>query len=103
MTRDDPLTGEPWDLGRHEVRERVRKLIRDTKPFMVIGSPPCTMFCALQNLNKSKRDEGVFTKRLENAKRHIRFCIELYMMQVNGGRFFLHEHPDSASSWQMPG
>ena len=102
LTREDPLTGLAWDLGKHEVRERVRKLVRDTKPFMVVGSPPCTMFCALQNLQKGKRDEQEFQKRLENAKRHVRFCFELYAMQVQGGRFFLHEHPDTASSWSMP-
>ena len=89
LTREDPMTGEPWDLGKHAVRERVRKLVRDTKPFMVIGSPPCTMFCSLQNLNKNKRNEQEFEKRLENARRHIRFCIELYNVQISGGPFFL--------------
>ena len=102
LTREDPLTGEAWDLGKHEVRERVRKLVRDTKPFMLIGSPPCTLFCALQNLQKGKRDEKAFQRRLENAKRHVMFCIELYTMQLRGGRFFLHEHPESASSWRLP-
>ena len=24
-------------------------------------------------------------------------------MQIKAHRFFLHEHPDSATSWQMPG
>ena len=33
------------------------------------------MFCALQNLQKGKRDEEVFKQRLENAKRHIKFCL----------------------------
>ena len=84
LTREDPLTGKAWDLSRHDVRERVRKLVRDTKPFMVIGSPPCTMFCALQNLQKGRRDEQEFQRRLENAKRHVRFCFELYAMQVQG-------------------
>ena len=102
LTREDPLAGEAWDLGKHEVRERVRKLVRDTKPFMLIGPPPCTMFCALQNLQKGKRDEKTSQRRLENAKRHIMFCIELYNMQLRGGRFFLHEHPESASSWRLP-
>ena len=80
----------------------MRKLIRDTKPFVVIGSPPCTMFCGLQNLGKRKRDETLFQKRLAVAKNHVKFCVEVYRMQIQAGRFFLHEHPDSSTSWQMP-
>ncbi len=93
LTRDDPATGEPWDLSRHEVRERVRKLVRETKPFMLIGSPPCTMFSSLQNLAKARRDKKKTEKLMNIAKEHIEFCIELYMIQVENGRYFLHEHP----------
>ena len=102
LTREDPATGKAWDLSRREVRERVRQLVRDTRPFIVIGSPPCTMFCGLQNLRNGKRDEDLFQKKLEDAKKHVRFCVEIYRMQIASGRFFLHEHPNSASSWAMP-
>ena len=37
------------------------------------------------------------------ATEHVKFCIELYRTQLNEGRYFLHEHPCSASSWEMPG
>ena len=33
LTRDDPLTGKPWDLAKSAVRERVRKMVRETAPF----------------------------------------------------------------------
>ena len=33
---------------------------------------------------------------------HIRFVFELYDLQVQGGRYFLHEHPASATSWRLP-
>ena len=36
------------------------------------------------------------------AKKQIQFCIEIYQMQMDIGKFFLHEHPDSASSWKLP-
>ena len=42
LTMDDPATGQPWDLSKPEVQSKVRKLIRETRPFCVIGSPPCT-------------------------------------------------------------
>ena len=34
------------------------------------------------------------------AKVHLVFVTMLYREQVEGGRFFLHEHPKGASSWQ---
>ena len=39
-------------------------------------------------------------KRLQNEGiMHLRFCVELYNMQCDNGRYFVHEHPYSASSW----
>ena len=31
----------------------------------------------------------------------MRFCIELYVEQIRGGRCFLHQHPDNAYDWKM--
>ena len=101
LTLNDPETGRPWDFSLHQVREKVRKMIRDTKPFLVICSPPCTMFSSLQNLSKNKRDQGEWQRLMKIAEQHIKFCVEIYKSQIAGRRFFLHEHPHSASSWQM--
>ena len=30
------------------------------------------------------------------------FAIKLYRIQADAGRYFLHEHPASASSWKLP-
>ena len=60
----------------------MRKLVAESKPFMLIGSPPCTMFSTLQNLSKAKRDEKEFNEKMEVAKKHVKFCIELYKMQL---------------------
>ena len=40
-------------------------------------------------------------RKLREAKSHMKFCIELYEMQVQAHWYFLHEHPASASSWKM--
>ena len=29
------------------------------------------------------------------------FCCELYKLQAEAGRYFLHEHPAQATSWQL--
>ena len=39
---------------------------------------------------------------MKSAKEHVKFCLEIYKMQMYAGRYFLHEHPNSASSWSMP-
>ena len=44
LTMRDPETDKPWDLSRKEVQAKVRKMVVEGKPFMLIGSPPCTAF-----------------------------------------------------------
>ena len=44
LALNDPFTGQRWDVGTREARARVRRFVRDSKPFMLIGSPLCTMF-----------------------------------------------------------
>ena len=39
---------------------------------------------------------------IEKGLRHMRFAVELYRLRAEGGRFFLHEHPNSSTSWKMP-
>ena len=72
-------------------------VVRD-RPFMLIGSPPCMAFSVLQGLNKHKRDPSIVAKELADAVAHVAFCFELYEIQRKAGRFFMQEHPSSASS-----
>ena len=98
----DPLTGKRWDLSDMKVRNRVRQLVRTTQPYCVIGSPPCTAFSPLQEISRSKRDPKRMAKQLKEAESHIRFCLEIYGMQIAGKRHFVHEHPDKSRAWKMP-
>ena len=99
LTMRDPETGLPWNLSKKEVQEKVRKMVVNDKPFMLVGSPPCTAFSQLQGLNNAKRDPEVIKKELAEACAHVCFCFEMYEVQRKAGRFFMHEHPSSASSW----
>ena len=58
------------------------------------------MFSRLQELNKEKDPEG-FQQRLKKAERHIQFVVRLYRIQVEGGRYSIHEHPAGATSWKL--
>ena len=66
-------------------------IIRDA-PTLVIGSPPCTMFSRLQEVNKYMyRDDKIWVEKLqlgmEQAKRYVRYCIGVYEHQRKHGRF----------------
>ena len=102
LTMNDPKTGRPWDLSDASVQNRVKKLVKDTKPFCVIGSPPCTPFSRLQEISRAVRNPAVMAEELRRGQAHIRFCIEVYRMQLAAKRHFVHEHPESSTSWSMP-
>ena len=87
-----------WDLSNEDEQKFVKEYVRKNKPMLLIGSPECKMFSSLQNLSAWTASKA---KRLRKAKRHIRFCMELYEEQMSEGRLFLHEHPANATSWQM--
>ena len=99
ITTDDE-TGQPWDFDKPEQRQKARERIRREKPMLLIGSPMCTAFSSWQELNKHKRDPKLIQQEWTKAMVHLRFACELYKMQDDGGRYFLHEHPVGASSWK---
>jgi hypothetical protein len=98
----DPHDGMPWDLDIPAKRERLRRLIREQRPTLLIGSPMCAAFSQLQNLNKGKGDPAMKQELMKRAVAHVKFCCQLYELQVREGRYFLHEHPLVATSWQLP-
>ena len=67
---------------------------------LLIGTPMCKRFSSWQYLNDTKRDPETVEREKVKAKVHLAFMCELYHAQVNAGRYFLHEHPGNATSWQ---
>ena len=67
LTTNDPETGEPWDLSRKDKQDKVRRMIKDGKPFVLVGSPPCTAFSRLQALSSEKRNPEVVKEELRKA------------------------------------
>lgn len=41
-------------------------------------------------------------KLMKTARDHLRFACKLYRRQMQRGKFFLHEHPQTATSWRLP-
>ena len=92
--------GQPWDFDRPEMRERALHKIRTEKPLLLVGSPMCTAFSTWQRVNNVIRDKAIVDEEKRRAVMHLEFCIELYREQLKNGRYFVHEHPAFASSWQ---
>lgn len=91
--------GVPWDLSKLERQRDAEKLIEELQPELVLGCPPCGPFSVLQNLNRGKVDQQRWEEQLADAKEHLRFCCSVYKKQVSRNKFFIHEHPDRATSW----
>ena len=97
-TKDDD--GREWDFNQLEMRNRaIRKVLQD-KPLLFIGSPMCTAISQFNSINYCRMDPLEVQWRMEHGRRHLEFCTPLYNLQWEAGRYFLHEHPASASSWQ---
>jgi len=93
--------GKAWDFRLASHRAKARRQVAENKPYIVIGSPPCTDWSIINvNCNHKKMSEDERRRRMIEARVHLRFSVELYRMQIKGGRHFLHEHPSSAKSWQ---
>ena len=71
-----------YDSEKREDREKAWKKVVEDKPAMVVGSPPCTMFSLLQELNLAVHGKNAewmkkFEERKTIAVRHIEFCCTL--------------------------
>ena len=93
-----------YDLSDEKVQSKVLREINAQRPRLVIGSPPCTWFSRLMQLNIHVQGPEWYEKfKIEKAKarKHIQFCIRLFLLQRARGDYFLFEHPAYADSWGL--
>ena len=91
-----------WNFNDPKHRAKAIEKLESEKPVLLVGSPPCTMFSTITRLwNLKKMTPEVRSARMKEAILHVAFAVKLYKIQIAGGRFFLHEHPDQASSWDL--
>ena len=99
LTVNDPDDNMPWDFSVSGKRSKAMQLIRESKPYVVIGSPCCTAFSAWQALNALKtKDPEKMRRAMARAAKHIDFVVSVYREQLENGRYFVHEHPACATS-----
>ena len=102
LTVNDPDDNMPWDFSKSGKRSKAMRLIRESRPYMVIGSPCCTAFSTWQALNALRtRDPEKMRRAMARAIKHMDFVVTVYREQLDNGRYFVHEHPANATSWQL--
>ncbi len=91
--------GVPWDFDVADRRAEARRKVETERPMFLIGSPMCTAFSTWQALIEQNRDPDVVRREYTRAMVHLRFICEIYALQTECGRYFVHEHPACARSW----
>ena len=90
------------DLSHLSDQARGVDLITVHAPQLVMLSPPCTTFSIINGLNKFKVPAETRERRLTEGKVLLNFVLDVYTWQHRRGKYFIHEHPQSASSWELP-
>ena len=98
-TKDDD--GNWWDCTVEAMRDKAEKKLAEEQPGLLILSPPCTAFCIWQNINYPKMPLETVRRKLAEGIQHIGFAMKLAVMQAEGGRKFVFEHPVGASNWGL--
>lgn len=95
-------SGEFWDLNKMRDVKQLDKLVDEEDPILLTGSPRCDPFSVLRSLNwRSLGLEPNVSKKIEGEKR-LDLSVDYYWKQLRRGRYFLHEHPAGADSWDRP-
>ena len=71
-----------WDFNLEDYRKKAWTKIKEESSYLLIGSPPCTYFSMLQELNVAVHGHkpewmATFEEKRE-AKIHVEFCCTLY-------------------------
>lgn len=94
-----PLSLETnWHFTREADREAAKARVRKEKPYFLVLAFPCGPWSPLMRLNPA----GDLEERQAKGLVFIRFCIELAIIQLTGGRHLLLENPLTATSWKTP-
>ena len=96
----DLLTG--WDLLQDHVQELALREIHGRGNKVVGLSPPCTYFSKLMDTNWNRMDPEVAMHKLHEAVKMLDFAVWLAEWQMEKGRAFYLEHPQTAKSWSRP-
>ena len=91
-----------FDFSRSSCQKRAWAVLESESPFLVILSPPCTVWSSLRNLSNHKRDPEVLRKEEKDALTHLELSAKIARWQHERGGLFILEQPATARSWKQP-
>ena len=96
----DLSTGWNFDLLEHQ--EAFKEKLRAEQPHEVLLAPTCGPWSQMQNLNAQSEDQQreLHSLRQWHHQVHLKFCRDVYLIQVNEGRHAHLEQPQYALSWK---
>ena len=90
LTATDEL-GVGWDFSVLAHQRQVQQEVALGKPYLLVGSSQFGSLSAWDTANASRS--------LDTTARHLKFCCELYKLQMDNGKYFVHEFPWEPSVW----
>ena len=70
--RTSKPNGTPWHFSKRDDRKLARDLVRKLEPYFIVGSPPCTAYCARnKHMNYPKMDPERVRKLVEEGRMHL--------------------------------
>ena len=90
------------DMRVETYRTQTRHNIARSDPLIIFGAPPCTVFSSMQNINHKYHGAPEWNRKYEEGILLLQCAVDVYWDQIARGKFFLHEHPATASSWDLP-
>ena len=94
-TRD--ADGKRWDFSKREMGQRAINKIKRDKPLLIVGSPMCTDWSSMMNMNWPRMTGEERAGRMKESRKHLRFCVKIYKHQSEQNSYYVHEHPMCAN------
>ena len=79
-----------------ENRDAARRKQQEVAPLLLIASPICAAFSALQHWNHKEMKPRELIHKVRAAMEHLGFALELSENQAEAGWLFLSEYPVQA-------
>ncbi len=101
LTTTDEMD-RPWDFTKIHMRNHAIRRIMDEKPAVLMLSPVCTHFSQAMASNWARMTPEQKADKMKVARTHLKFACQLALLQHRAGRYYVLEHPRTATSWAEP-
>eukprot|EP00435_Cladocopium_sp_Y103_P059905 s740_g21.t1 len=88
-----------FDLRLEKDLKRMREVLQEEEPELVVCSPPCGPFCQIQSLNFPKMATERVMRIVGEGLQHLRTAARVCKRQHLKGKFFVLEHPRGSKAW----